>query len=144
MQAAYPECICPPARQEKGKGREEKGKKERGGRSASCVWLAELSGNRVHWLELCHVVTCAFPEVTPTHLLTSHWLERCHVATQTFLAVSSIPLLTSHWSELCHMATRVKVKTLETVNRKERWGIKVSRVVDLSPPLWDEGGKRLE
>ena len=108
MQAAYPECICPPARQEKGKGREEKGKKERGGRSASCVWLAELSGNRVHWLELCHVVTCAFPEVTPTHLLTSHWLERCHVATQTFLAVSSIPLLTSHWSELCHMATSFK------------------------------------
>lgn len=81
MQAAYPECICPPARQEKGKGREEKGKKERGGRSASCVWLAELSGNHVHWSELCHVATCAFPEVTPTHLLTSHWSELCHMAT---------------------------------------------------------------
>lgn len=40
--------------------------------------------------------------------------------------------------------SRVKVKTLETVNGKERWGIKFGRVVDLSPPLWDEGGKRLE
>lgn len=67
MQAAYQDTSALLPGRKKGKGGEEKkkGKKERGGRSASCVWLAELSGNHVHWSELCHVATCAFQ--VPAH-----------------------------------------------------------------------------
>ena len=95
MQAAYPECICSPAGQEKGKGREEKGKKEREGRSASCVWLAELSQKSCSYISLVRTVSHGHLYFPRSHTHTSPYISLVRAMSRGHTNFPSSLLLTS-------------------------------------------------
>ena len=82
----------------KGTGREEKGKKEREGRSASCVWLAELSQKSCSYISLVRTVSHGHLYLPRSHTHTSPYISlvramsRCHTNFP-----SSLPLTSTFW-----------------------------------------------
>ena len=102
-----PMCL-PSCQAGEREGKRRKGK-EREGRGASCVWLAELSQKSCSYISLVRTVShghLRFPRSHTAHI-SLHLIGQNCVTWSPALSQKShcTHLLTSHWSELCHMAT---------------------------------------